>query len=1284
MCDFAVDVPFDGDIGNTGRINRVTADVGHFLSSMTWTLPTVDGGGSGDESSCDKGKHPGMLYLETLVSSAAVKAGPEGFELLQAMHVRTVSIVPLGMGSALASCVDGRSFRGIASDSERDELAEKARERTSRDPVTAPLPARPHLWREGSGGGGGGGGSSSSSSSSRRGGGVSERVHMGVTVSPIRLNLAEPHLLGLTCFALDTYARLADMSKFFSASPMQEEQAMHNEDDPTSGETPFDAASDYCDLEGQALRPNVSASSGLSRIPATDFDSTKAVGSVGRATAAASSRPSSLPSTAPTRGRRSNREASATAAFSPPRSFELEPPVGSQHDPGVSAPGSRGSGGPPPTDEEGLDGADSDQELRQQMPGESEPPAARPNGLEEAPVPPAFLGTLIIEAISVMLFKDAGRASGGAGVTAYSGGGEGVGGTQQHFGATGAPTAFSCPPPPASTHCEPYEQGASATSPPSQRYSPVIHLEVHGIGIGVDLPHQAPPVAWGQPLTDDVPRVVDGIGAGCEHRAELAIKSVSVTDASGDRCVSLMHAVRDGAPVGGEEVRRGREGGSRVLAAGWWSHSGNRDTSGKTSGYDEQVLLQVRMCTASNTASVDAILAPGCLWLLPAPILGVASLVACLGRDVGEYSRCRNAGREGGSDREGGDRNVHSAPEDRRQSGARDGGSPPETPSMGSGDAYRLEPWMLRTDNLHGGFDTRQVREASSIPPVLSLPWEVAGGRLDVLGGDASPVRHQSNINEPRSTRRCKWRHIARSLSGTALPDFLWLTRVDVSVSACGLQLWLPNVESDNAAVGVAASRHARGTASAAGSAAAVGRIVPRFEAIVVSCRSCHMAVSVAVSMLSDDAVSGPVEDLAATTPDEGVTGARLAEVGSQDADHDSDLAVEGSAVGCDGVIGDAAAGDAVETAAVIGSANELCVMSLGIHGLEVFVARPSMEESGASVEPPVRLRGDLEGGSGERASHPDTVRSLHNPSPAMDTVSRGQMEIAGTDLKANGTRNRVSGTSSWRHRKPSDDSVHWPADREGSGALNDIASESDVSIEAPAAGSMFELGDDTGGGRSLRNCSSNTEALIFPFSIDLKHVLLVCPPSSASGPDAPLRSELRVSVTAVRAVLFLDFPLAARIMESSLGPLLQGVPSFAEGDRGSDDDGGDRSREARVAEGRQRGPHQDSVSAEAKGDSAMPVSGAVGALRVPGAPPSSGGDDCSREDAPKEAVLAAPAVASELMAMWACLVRIEAEGLRMEVVNNFYLQNRPSVKINVSKLVHRPLFPDDRLRAQY
>lgn len=1253
MCDFAVDAPFDGDIDNTGRINQVTAEVGHLLASTTWTLPTVDGGVGGENSS-DKDKHPGMLYVETLVSSAAVKAGPESFELLQAMHVRTVTTVPLGMGTVLASCVDGRSFRGVASDSERDELAEKARERASRGLVTAPLPARPDLWREDSAGGGG---------NSSRGGGVFERIHMGVTVSPIRLNLTEPHLLGLTCFALDTSARLAEISKFFSASPVQK-QATHDEDEPTSGETPFDVAFDDLDLEEQAPRRNASVASRSIRTSATDFDSTKAAGNGGRAMAT-SSRPSSLGSTVPTRGGRS-REASATAESSPARSSELEPPVmkrESQQEAGVSARDSRGPGGPPPTDEGALDGALSDQELREQLPGESEPPAARPDGLEEAPIPPAFLGTLIIDAISVMLLKDAGRASGGAGVTAHPGGSVGVGSAQQHPGATGASTRFSCPPPPASTHREPYGQGASATSPPNPRYSPVTILEVHGIGIGVDLPQQAPPLESGQPLAEDAPPAVEGIGGGCEHRAELAIKSVSVTDVSDGRRVSLSHAVREGAPVGGAGIRRGREGDSRVLPAGWWGHSEDRDASGDTSGYDEQVLLQVRMCTASSTAFVDANLAPGCLWLLPAPVLDVADLVACLRRDVGEYSRSRDAGREGGGDRDVGRRNVPSPPEVRGQPNARDGASPLETPSIGSGDAYRLEPWMLRTDSLRGDLDIGRVRQAPSIPPVLSLPWEVAGGRVGGLGGDTSPVRRQDDVNEPRPTKHRSWRQITRALSGTAVPDFLWLKRIDVSVSVYGLQLWLPNVESGNGAVGVAAARHAGGIASAAGSAAVVGQNVPDFEAIVVSCRSCHMALSVAVSMLSDDAISGPVEDLAATTPDEGVSGARLAEVGSADADHDTGLAAEGSAVGGAGVIGDGAAGDAAEAAAVIGSGNELCVMSVGLHGLEVFVARPSMEDSGAPVEPPVGLRGNLEGEPGERVSHLGTVRSPHNPLPAMDTASRGQAESAGNAVVGAETQNRVSGTSSCRQRKPSDDPARWPTDQSGSGTLSDVVSESDVSVEVSAAGSAF---DDGGGGRSLRDYSSNTEALIFPFSVDLKHALLVRPPLSASGPDPALLSELKLSVTAVQAVLFLDFPLAARIMESSLGPLLKGVPSFAEGsqDRG-DDRGGDRSREACTGDGKQGGRHQDNVSAEAQGDSPMP-----------GAPPSSGGDDRGREDDTRmEAVLAAPApaVASELMAMWACRVGIEAGGLRMKVVNNFYLQNRPSVKINVSKLVHPP-----------
>ena len=1279
MCDFAVDVPLEGDIDITGRINRVTAEVGHVLASTIWTLPTVDSGGGGDESrsNIDKDKHPGMLYVETLVSSAAVNVGSEGFAVLQATHVRTVSTVPLGMGTTLASCVDGRGFRGVASDTERDELAEKAREKMSRGAgsVTASLPARPDMWRE------------DGASDSSRGGDISERIHMGVTVSPIRLNLTEPHLLGLTCLALDISARLSEISTALCASPVQEEPT-HDEGEPASDVTPLDVASNVFDLEGQVPRQDFSASSRSHGTPASDFDDTKSAGN-GSRTMATCNRPSSLLSTASTRGRRSG-EAFAVAASSPPRSSGIETLTGnreSQQEADVSARDSQGPVGPPPTEDVGPDDALSDEVLGEQLPGEIEPPAARANGIEEAPIPPAFLGTLIVDAVSVMLLKDTGGANDGAGLSAYSDGCVGVDGAQQHPRATGASSSSSCPPLPAFTNHEPYERGASATSTPNQRYSPVMHLDVHGIGIGMDLPQQATPGARAQPLTEDVPPVADGdIGTGCELRAELAIKSVSVTDVSDGRCISLGHAVHNGAPVGGAGVRRERGCNSRVLPAGWWNHIGGSnsigDASGDTGDYDELVLLQVRMCTASNTVSVDANLAPACMWLLPAPILDVANLVASLSRDVGKYARCRHAGRIGSGDGGDGRRNVVSAPEIGGQSGARDGASSPKAPSRRCSDAYRLEPWMLRTDNLRENSDIGQTTRTPSLPPVLSLPWEVAGGRAGAIGNiedDATPIRRHNHAYEPRTTNRPSWRRITRALSGTTLPEFLWLKRIDVSASARGLQLWLPNVESGgNAAVGVPAARHAGGIAAAAGPAAAASQNVPGFEAVVVSCRSWHMAVSIAVSMLSDDAISGPFEDSPVTAPDEGILGARPAEVGGEDEDHNYDRATEGLAGRGDGMAGGAAANDAAAVA-VIGPGNELCVMSVGIHGLEVFVARPSMEDSGPSAEQPAALRGDIEGETGEGASHFGAARPPCNPSRVTDTVSRGQEEIASSALDATETRTHgAAGASRWRQRKPSVDPMRWPAFRGSSGASeSDVTSEGNVSVETSATGSGLDLGVDGAGGRSLQSCSSNTEGLILPFSADLKHVLLVRSPSSALGPrDPPLFSELKVSVTAIQATLFLDFPLAARIMESSIGPVLEGVSSFAEENqgRGNGDDGGDGTREGCADEGSQGGRRQDSVSAEANERDSMPVRGVSGTLPVPRAPQSSGADDLrDKEDARTEAVVAAPAVASELLALWACRVGIVVEGLRVKVVNNFYLQNRPCLKINVSKLMHPP-----------
>ncbi|CAN0422197.1 unnamed protein product, partial [Ectocarpus fasciculatus] len=183
VCDCELGVPLDGGVGADGRSggqhgiiadgsgSRVAAKLGLLLADATWTAPaassaaiTEAGGGGGPG---------GSLSVETLVSSAAVKLEPEGFDLLEAVHTRVVGRLPLGATGAAdpaAPPTGGGDGGGHAAPPrDDDDLAEKLRERLSRgdDPVVVAaalhLPPRPVLSRgqgggAGAGAGGGGGG----------------------------------------------------------------------------------------------------------------------------------------------------------------------------------------------------------------------------------------------------------------------------------------------------------------------------------------------------------------------------------------------------------------------------------------------------------------------------------------------------------------------------------------------------------------------------------------------------------------------------------------------------------------------------------------------------------------------------------------------------------------------------------------------------------------------------------------------------------------------------------------------------------------------------------------------------------------------------------------------------------------------------------------------------------------------------------------------------------------------------------------------------------------------
>lgn len=1150
VCDCALGIPFDrlGPHGDSqdddpiNRISRVTARVGHLYADTTWTQPFPATGG------CEG--IPGELSVETLVSSAGVQIEPEGFDILQTVHVRAVATVPLGTaGGASVRVLDG-SGRGRSGGegSARDELAEKLREKTGRDHPEAVdlLPARPVV--------------------SRGVGDVgvpADCPQLGVAVSPIRFNLTEPHVVGLACFALDASARLAAILDVLAPPP--DPQALGG------GSGVEDGAAIACEAEevGSSTEEELLGAGPGSRSDASVVAPAGVVGADGGGAAAGAG----------------GQKAAGIGAAEDEGSLSPVPPMGdsdSQRNldaPAAPAPSRQLSNGPSATTSEQLEegaarggGSDGGGDRQQLAGGEGESlgettastttPEAAP---KPPPVPPAFLGTLIIDAISVMLLEDSGYSpGGGAGTAGDRPGGSVAAGTNgallhrqpspTHGAATTAVSATRALRPALSprrrnaVEGRQRDEGASGSgalvSPPQRCYSGLVCLEVEGVGVGVDLPPSGVAAAEFplrvSPAEGRAAGVAEDAGDSGgvdrqqqQYRAEFAVKRVSVTDVSGRRRRQgpLVRLVSDGpAAAGGaakgEGGRRGGDGDdARVLPEGWWrgrngGGGGGGKSEGAHDGDGEQVLIRVRLCPVSGTATADARLASLRLMLLPAPLLDVLGVVSGVSEGIASFSRSAD-------DAEG--HNTSSA--ERSSTGATTTGVPP---------AARVAVAASATSGEGGAGLSPSA--ASTSPPSPTR------GRCDEV----------INLEEERRRNSWRWQTL-RALNGAGLAELLWLQRIEVSASAGNLQLWLPGAERDIGAAAAAAGENGQG-----------GGV----EAVVASCRRCHAGVSFALGLLSREEAPSAQE---APRPD-GALAPSPRQPGSSDPE-----AVEGREEKTDDTA--AAADDSPPVAAESAGADshdELCAMSLGLHGVEVFVARPSASDFGPRGEekpplPPV-LSPDAEAG---------------------DTAGQAATAVA--------------------------------------------APEPDRRLRAGFAGFAG---------------FSNTEGLILPFSADLKHVVLARSTAWSSSPattpspspsPSSLLSEVDASVTAIEAVVFLNFPLAVSIMENSFEPLLQGV-------------GGD-SAEAPAAASRvpeETGPAGTPSAVHglpppSPPDGIMP--GADGPpVAVPGADDGGGG---SSE--------AARAV-SELAKMWTCRGGFQAAGLKAEVVNNFYRQKRPSVIVNVRR----------------
>lgn len=1333
MSDCALELPFGGESDDERPTDGwAAAEVGHFLASATWAPAAKHDTGGGDDNEGGNSSAPSaMLHVETLVSSAAVRLQPEGFNLMEAVHIRTACVMPLvagNMGCQFCMYRDGSprggggggtSFEG----SRRDELVEKLREkRSSRDGDPAVLlPARPALRHEDGVAGGGGSGS------------VAERAQLLVTVSPVRFNVAEPHILDLTCFALDAATRLADVSELLFAPAdstttvptrngggnmvlaVAKEPEVGARGGAQTGEVPRPELP--AEHLGSALEAAASASSAASATSAASAPSR----AVGASTDAGDGNV--------TRRRAGWREPSSfSAAASSERAPEGSAVVGRADESVLppervvgynSQPPQHYETGPAPSRnrdtslfQASVEGQEVDDVLGEQellvaqasggQGGQQEVDPETAAARVSVPVPPAFLGTLVIDAVSVILLKADRSAS--ADSSDRGGGGDTVTGNARLVGARlgersasargGSPLAAHSQRPSTFTRSQSCEPDTSVVATRC-RYSPLILVEVRGVGVGIDLARTPPPPpATGSPEQPSLVAVSpvtveeDSGGTNCQHRVELVIKGVALTDVSDRGQGSLVRLLSGAAAAAaGEEstVDGGRgcdDDGERVLPAGWWRRGGNEDDP-PTRRCDEQVAVRARIDPVSRTASVNASVASGYLMLLPAPILDVLSVGASLTRGVARHARFRDAerGRSGGEERAGDGlrterRTAECRPEQETVSvSAR---ATPSTPS--AADAYRSEPRMVRSDNNVGGVGLaggRDNKPATTIPPALSLPWEVLAGRSDAAAERSNDGGFRDDLNA--ESRRGSWRQAVRALGGAALSDFLWLERVDVALSASDLQLWLPDVGETAANVDASyATTHHCGTLPPLGSCTGDEPVVQGFsEAIVAAC-DCHLAVSIAVSLLgADDAGdSNPVPAAGVATVRE--AGPSIVEGEFSAAGETNEGRGDRGATTAESMAGDGrqinvttAASTATATAA--DPSYELCVIHVGVHALEVFVARPSMADFGApTAEVPVvvlspAMTATMDGEDAEDRS-PEPV-AAHSPSvsPSMEASLRGR--VAETAEGHPSAASRGGGlASTGLGGRSSDGPAPLPV------SLEDNAGGAEAEAPGQAGDGLGRVDGDVVGSGGRRG-SRNTEAVILPFSADLKHVLRVHPSSwSPSMPVPPLSSEVNVSVTPIRVVWFLDFPLAGRVMANSLALLAgeEAIPGPAAEEQKARDRGGQPwGEEVAGEEGRDDGVRRgEGASAEATGGSAAEAR-AAGVSVVPRVAVASGEGwtGAAVGDGAMGATEAAPrvqAVWEELAAMWACRVGLEAAECRLTVVNNYYRQSMPSFKVNV------------------
>ncbi|CAN0100929.1 unnamed protein product, partial [Ectocarpus fasciculatus] len=731
------------------------------------------------------------------------------------------------------------------------------------------LPPRPVLSR-GQGGGAGAGVVAGA------GGGVSERPQLGVAVSPVRFNLTEPHMLGLARFAMDASARLAVVfaGPSSSSSPPQLVRSQHGEN--TTAVVEVDSATDEPERERLADVGGSQATEAAAEstdVGAVDVGGGCAAGSgkSDQATAVANGRGAAVPSSPPPEGDRDQSQDldDASAVSTLPRHQVSNGPR-SNNDVTLGE-GERQQAG------EGMAAAAAAETTRA-------PDTTTVAAAKAAPIPPAFLGTLIIDAISVMLLEeeDSGQRGGGGGGSATAAGAHPAGGgcpevringvarmhpAPTHGAATTAAAATAAATAPATRRPrgalspprrrrrsgahEERHRGTRATAIPGTRrscYSGLVFLEVEGIGIGVDAPPpgvtaaaasaQSSPV---MPTAAAVAAVVvgsapdaQGGGGGVDQqqqqqqqcRAEFAIKRISLTDVSERRrrlgaLAKLVSA--DGAAA--RPAAAAADGGAGPAAGS--PGGGEEDHRRENSGGDELRVL------------------PAGWWRQPRESGGSGDEPENGGGGYGEQvllraRLCPVSGTATADALLASGRfmllaapllDVFGAAAGVQRGLARD-------PACGADSGVVVASVETEEGGLggnSGGDDGNAARvdEASTageVRPDETLLRASTASSPPLQEGRSCDAATDNPEEEEEDGRRDSWRwQAARALSDAGLAEMLGLRQIDVSVSAHDLQLWLP------------------GGAPAAAVDGEAG-----VEAVVAACGRCHAAFSIAVGLVAE------------------------------------------------------------------------------------------------------------------------------------------------------------------------------------------------------------------------------------------------------------------------------------------------------------------------------------------------------------------------------------------------------------------------------------------------